>query len=158
MNITKNYFKLNICTEYLENNGIKSDFFYKYNDLRNEIISTILKDNLTFKSYNILNIIFKNNSFIIELEIEQFNTSIIKFNSFKNALSFCLYIDKNIKIKEDIKNKKTHNLSLYYLNNFYYLIIENTSTYDIKYSDFEFIKYSPLIHSKILESGFKLSI
>lgn len=158
MNVITNYFKLNICVDFLENNNITIHNFFKDNSLREQIISTLLNEYFTYKDYTILNIIFIQNSFVVELEINQFNISIIRFSSLKDALSFCLYIDKNKELNNQNKTENIDNLSLYFLNNFYYLIIENQNTYNIKYSDFEFIKYSPLIHSKILESGFKLSI
>lgn len=158
MNIITNYFKLNICVDFLENNNITIQDFLKDKTLRKQIISALLNENFTYKDYTILNIILFQNSFIVELEINQFNTSIIRFSSLKDALSFCLYIHKNEENNNKNNTENINNLSLYFLNNFYYLIIENQNTYNIKYSDFEFIKYSPLIHSKILESGFKLSI
>lgn len=158
MDIITNYFKLNICVDFLENNNITIQDFLKDKTLREEIVSTLLNENFTYKDYTILNIILIQNSFIVELEINQFNTSIIRFSSLKEALSFCLYIHKSKETNAENNTKNINNLSLYLLNNFYYLIIENQNTYNIKYSDFEFMKYSPLIHSKILESGFKLSI
>lgn len=158
MDIITNYFKLNISVDFLENNNITIQDFLKDKSLREQIISTLLSENFTYKDYTILNIILIQNSFIIEIEIKQFNTSIIRFSSLKEALSFCLYIHRNKEINNKNTSESIDNLSLYLLNNFYYLIIENQNTYNIKYSDFEFMKYSPLIHSKILESGFKLSI
>lgn len=158
MDIITNYFKLNICVDLLENNNITIQDFLKDKTLRKQIISALLNENFTYKDYTILNIILIQNSFIVELEINQFNTSIIRFSSLKEALSFCLYIHKSKENNEKNNTKNINNLSLYLLNNFYYLIIENQNTYNIKYSDFEFMKYSPLIHSKILESGFKLSL
>lgn len=150
MNTINKIFKLNIYNTYLSSKGLNAYIFFKSNSIRTQIITSLLEENISFKSFEILNIIYLNDTFIIELKLELFCTSIIKFDTLQNALSFCLYIQKN--------ESSTQTISLYLLNNIFYLIIDNTETYNIKFSDFDCIKYSPLIHSKIVENGFKLSV
>ena len=149
MNTTIKFLKINISLDYLNKNNILLLDFFKSKNIRNNIINHLLDDSLSFKGFNILNIIYTNDIFIIDLKVEIFCTSIIKFDCLQNALSFCLYIKNN-----DLEESS---LSLYLLNNFFYLIIENQNSYNIKLSDFETIKYSPLIYSTITENGFKLS-
>ena len=49
MNVITNYFKLNICVDFLENNNITIHNFFKDNSLREQIISTLLNEYFTYK-------------------------------------------------------------------------------------------------------------
>ena len=155
--ITKNI-RLNISINYIEKCNLKVRDFFKSDIIRNIIISSILDNNISYKTYIINNVFYMNNTFFIDITIEVYLTKIIKFLSINDALNFCLYFDS-----EHINNT----YDLYKLKDDFYLIIKpkiniqnddyffNAST--IKSSDFNIIKYTPLIYSTITQNGFKVS-
>lgn len=155
--ITKNI-RLNINVNYIKKCNLEVKDFFKSNIIRNIIISSILDNNISYKTYIINNIFYIDNTFFIDITIEVFLTKILKFLSINDALNFCIYFDS-----EQVNNT----YALYELENNYYLIIKpktniqnddyffNTST--IKSSDFNQIKYTPLIYSTITQNGFKVS-
>lgn len=154
MNIINKFLKINILENFILQNNFTLYHFLNSKQIRETLINKILSQNISYKSFKILNIIHIHETFIIEIELNIYTTSIIRFESIQNILIFCLYLNKN---KEKYFENNSTNINLYFLDNYFYLIIENQDIYNINFSDFEFIKYSPLIHSKIIENGFKLS-
>lgn len=156
MNILEKNIKLNINISYLEKNNLNIKKFLNSANLRNQIINNILDENLNYKSFIINNIIFLNKEFVIDITISIYLTTILEFKSLNETLLFCTYLQDNI----ITDNNTFQNLSLYYFNNNYYLIIENNiniikdkniNTYNIKSSDFNTIKFTPLIYSIITQ-------
>ena len=154
MNNINKFLKINILESFILQNNFTLYHFLNSKKIREVLINKILSKNISYKSYKILNIIHIQNSFIVEIELNIYTTSIIRFESIQNILIFCLYLNKN---KEKYFENINININLYFLDNYFYLIIENQDIYNIFFSDFEFIKYTPLIHSKITENGLKLS-
>ena len=150
--------RLNIHTNYIKKCYLEEKDFFKSSTIRNIIISSILDNNISYKSYIINNVFYIDNTFFVDITIEVYLTKILKFLSIKDALNFCVYFDS-----EQINNTYT----LYKLENSFYLIINpkiNIKNNDyffysstIKSSDFNEIKYTPLIYSTITQNGFKLS-
>lgn len=158
MNVFTKNIRLNIHINYIKRCNLCEKDFFKSNSIRNIIISGILDNNISYKSYKINNIFYFNNTFFIDINIEIYLTKILEFTSIHDALNFCIYFDSTL-------NKNTY--TLYKLNNLFYLIIkpENNikendlfiNSFNIKSSDFNQIKFTPLIYSTITQNGFKVS-
>ena len=143
---------INIEFSYFKHEPKKINLFFASSAFRNFTLSLILKENVNYKEFKILNILYLNQSFSVILEVQLYTTIILKFSSYINLYNFLLYIQNNNHNSSNI----SADYSIYLINSIYYLILQNYTEFNIKLSDFNTIKYSPLIHSKIVEIGKKL--
>lgn len=149
MNLLIKNINLNINKSYFENSKYSIKDFYTFKDVRNNIILNILSETLVIQDFEILLLISKDENLYIDIKISIIDIKIIRFINKENAISFYLYIKNDTNL--------SNNYSLYFFNNNYYFIFNNLNINHLKLIDFECITYSPLIHARIVENGFKLN-